>query len=461
MKLVNMTEFEGEKCKLCQRIEKKYRRRSAELERLSRLQREGPDIFRSTKSFSTSLIKQLEGEITQLSGERERQRRTDSGIFPDTHTGIDSPSPPLKQEKAGLHDEQRGPHSMACSDSGYASAIHPGEVQFTTNRAEEDDEEDDKRTEYSATSTIGVMNNEAFISECADSLFTVIASFRPSNTVIEELIDRLPDILKAFALKIGYKAPSQMHRDIMFFVHKYRWCVICVSSCPWTLHYRELLLIRIDSAIVASFKRKYFDEDRVTATEAFDSAKIPIQELIYKWLDAIDSNMEDLPATVNVGEWDDDYEEFNPIDSRVYGNLIRSSLAYKWLLRKVDVELRFSPPGNDTLNEIRHRIWSSLQTGHRISRKCSSMAQAVIYEIEWAPLSFIMEQQYKDTSEIMDKIITITGSANCAQALTCTQYLRQTWPSSGDATIRLVKEVICKGVSHTCTRMFYSCFSGT
>lgn len=39
---------------------------------------------------------------------------------------------------------------------------------------------------------------------------------------MERILEILPELLKAFAIKFGCNAPSQIHRDVMFFVHKYR-----------------------------------------------------------------------------------------------------------------------------------------------------------------------------------------------------------------------------------------------
>ncbi|KAJ5525397.1 hypothetical protein N7494_012047 [Penicillium frequentans] len=44
MKLVNLTENEPTKCRICEKIETKFRRRSAEVDRLERWKREGGDF---------------------------------------------------------------------------------------------------------------------------------------------------------------------------------------------------------------------------------------------------------------------------------------------------------------------------------------------------------------------------------------------------------------------------------
>lgn len=45
----------------------------------------------------------------------------------------------------------------------------------------------------------------------------------------------------------------------------------------------------------------------------------------------------------------------------------------------------------------------------------------------------------------VERAITLTGSARDAQALTCVQYLSQTWPLAGEYTMQVVKDVIANG----------------
>ncbi|KAE8368654.1 hypothetical protein BDV27DRAFT_153850 [Aspergillus caelatus] len=74
MRLVNMTEFETTQCRLCEKIETKYRRRSAEMERLNRWKREGSTLVASMDR-SQKLITELEKEIRQLQRERDDRRK--------------------------------------------------------------------------------------------------------------------------------------------------------------------------------------------------------------------------------------------------------------------------------------------------------------------------------------------------------------------------------------------------
>lgn len=72
MKLIMQTLQNPQKCKLCDKIETKQRRRSAEVDRINRWQREGGK-FRASIDRSCDLIKVLDQEIHDLGNERRRR----------------------------------------------------------------------------------------------------------------------------------------------------------------------------------------------------------------------------------------------------------------------------------------------------------------------------------------------------------------------------------------------------
>lgn len=74
MKLVNKTEYVKTQCRLCEKIEIKNRRRSAESERVRRWKREGGTLVASIEK-SQDTIKTLDQEIMKLQKEREDRSR--------------------------------------------------------------------------------------------------------------------------------------------------------------------------------------------------------------------------------------------------------------------------------------------------------------------------------------------------------------------------------------------------
>ena len=79
-------------------------------------------------------------------------------------------------------------------------------------------------TAYSSseTSTLPLPRDEEYISQLALDLFSSVKSYESDRNTLERISSKLPDLLRAFVLKVGHKAQSQMHQDISVFVHKYR-----------------------------------------------------------------------------------------------------------------------------------------------------------------------------------------------------------------------------------------------
>ncbi len=72
MKLIMQTVPTGTKCKLCEKIDTKMRRRAAEVDRIGRWQRE-PHKFAASIEKSVDMIRGLDGEIYELRCEKNRR----------------------------------------------------------------------------------------------------------------------------------------------------------------------------------------------------------------------------------------------------------------------------------------------------------------------------------------------------------------------------------------------------
>ena len=79
-------------------------------------------------------------------------------------------------------------------------------------------------TIYSASenSALSPPRHRGYITELAAELFGTVKYFQLDRETLERISKMLPELLRAFALKLGHKAQTQMHRDVSFFVHKYR-----------------------------------------------------------------------------------------------------------------------------------------------------------------------------------------------------------------------------------------------
>lgn len=144
----------------------------------------------------------------------------------------------------------------------------------------------------------------------------------------------------------------------------------------------------------------------------------------------------------------DDENQTNLSYIQAYNDLFLKSPAYEWLLANLHKEFILAPAEPNTMEIIRSQIIESLPTSNRASRKRPPETYKMTFVLEWDPLEFVDEQGYQEEPQkAIGTAITLTGSATDAQALACSQYLRQTWPSTGKYIILLIEEVIRSGAS--------------
>ncbi|TGJ65999.1 hypothetical protein EYR41_009928 [Orbilia oligospora] len=138
----------------------------------------------------------------------------------------------------------------------------------------------------------------------------------------------------------------------------------------------------------------------------------------------------------------------------VYRDFILKTPAFEWLVGVLRREITLLTPAEPNYMEITKRSVSEcLPSSHRISKDRSAEAFNTIFLTGWKPLTFVKEQEYElKPSEAIERAVTLTGSAEDAQALTCVEYLCHTWPSTGKYIIELVKDVIDESeILHICT----------
>jgi hypothetical protein len=93
--------------------------------------------------------------------------------------------------------------------------------------------------EQGTVNNLGLFNTETVYSESVTStplppgakediadfgaeLFNAVRFCGADTDTLERISDMLPELLRTFALKVGYRAQMAMHRDISVFVHKHR-----------------------------------------------------------------------------------------------------------------------------------------------------------------------------------------------------------------------------------------------
>ncbi|GAP91233.1 putative Pfs domain protein [Rosellinia necatrix] len=343
----------------------------------------------------------------------------------------------------------------APTDSGYASAMHckkiwqnpPDQVQIECTQDPEN-ETQDIITVYSDTSSLTFSGQENYMLELADDLYDIVSYWNPDFNTKERIATVLPDLLRDFALKIGNDAETQLHRNVMVYVHKNRHKIVDIFT-----------EICSDGA-----------ED-IPESDALDSEGMSLEDKINKWFEKWDNS-----ETRRFG-WEPsglDLEDTNTLDSVsvdcdstpgndspapalaehsdhtsltsgliAYRDLVLHTEAYQWLRLSLLREFRLMSTGPNIIQTIRQVIISSLPSIRRVSRKTPLDSYRARFIVDWDPLAFFVQQQYAvKPAEAIEGVISVTGTLQDAQAATCLEYMKQTWPMTGKLTLQLVKQVL-------------------
>ncbi|KAI0532303.1 hypothetical protein GGR58DRAFT_517833 [Xylaria digitata] len=325
------------------------------------------------------------------------------------------------------------------------------------------DSGEDAATVYSDTPSMAFSQRENYVLELADDLFDKVSSWNPDSNSNERISTALPNLLKDFALKIGHSAETQMRRNVMAYVHKHRHKI--------TETFTEMCSQRVDNSPrrVAFGSEEMCLEDRINlwfdnwGCEETQRVEWKSSDLNLEDIDPGDSLSEDFDSTRDDGsltpipaEDTPEHQDHKNLAPRLlpYRDFVFRTEAYQWLLAGLQREFRLMSTEPNTIQTIRHTVTSFLPSTHRVSRNMMSESHRVRFNLDWNPLAFLAGQQYiVRPAEAVDGVITVTGTCKDAQAATCMDYMKQTWPMTGKSTLLLVKQVLDgePGSRHLCS----------
>jgi len=215
------------------------------------------------------------------------------------------------------------------------------------------------------------------------------------------------------------------------------------------------------------------DDDESAETERDNSANMSLSEKMALWsknegepnLKAGHDRLHDAQRDpeVELDQISDEIEglesdDANSTELSLYRSLIFDSPAYEWLLSSLRNEMLLSSgnaeavDGNESLTI---RIAKNLPTGV-VSKRQPPIVYDIRYETAWDVAQFISSSVLKDAIDVaLASNITIVSNSDHFQAIPCLDYLRQTWPSSGESIMRLLQNVVVgeRGVRFSGTNM--------
>jgi hypothetical protein len=243
------------------------------------------------------------------------------------------------------------------------------------------------------------------------------------------IVGRLPDLLEHYAQMADKASLEQYQRDCILHVHDRRRSV--------STSYMKRVCT--DTFFISYIARKFEDiiqrslsvSLRMTETDSL-SAKLAKQEI----KDAVWNSYKDDVSQVHdepnkedsKPAWASSKADGSDLSDMPFGftNPMLNRKALKWLLSRLEMEIQSN---REIIAHIGHAVESQL--------KSPAFAGNATYRVTFnvnCDLEDFWRSQITDgtgTKRRLSKRITITGSSQNAQALTCGQYLTQTWPVTG------------------------------
>ncbi|OBT67903.1 hypothetical protein VE03_02433 [Pseudogymnoascus sp. 23342-1-I1] len=323
------------------------------------------------------------------------------------------------------------------TDSGYASILKTNisrndlpladkpqcPVADKSNVKMGNEDTEDTKTIYSAAASIDLPQSQQYITELCGDIFNKLENHFDS-TNWNTLEKRLPSLIKAFAVKIGYDSSAQVNQDIMYFIHKQH------------------------RGIISHLKTMFCREDDEQPNSRQSGPKgMSLVDKMSMWdksseIDTISKNDEFFE-----GVRDDDDEITDEVGLSTYHGIVLKSPSYEWLLSSLRNEFSLqwgSRQPRIMVENIRQKILDKLPTG-TISKRRPLKVCRVTFGLQLDNTTdrgngLIAKLM---TSEILlSKLITVTGCQEESQALTIEQYLRQTWPAYGVHLFNVLQETI-------------------
>ncbi|KAH6838544.1 hypothetical protein B0I37DRAFT_419478 [Chaetomium sp. MPI-CAGE-AT-0009] len=312
-----------------------------------------------------------------------------------------------------------GTKTIACSS---ACSGHPhGE----SAEAVLHEDNNDTATIYSDTTSLQDPRIDDYVTAFADELANALpADF--SREELEGIEDTLPDILEAFAGRIGYQAPGKLERQLKHLVHRYRIRIIHLVQRRLSREGRGMDEGGGEDADLPDPPRNTDAEEDFRYKVSTWLATSSVAELG----DAVDANCHDGQDRDCANGTHQHTKDEEPIDIDElpdlpkYRQALCQSPAYQWLLSSFMVQRALFVPGEQRCmrTKIRKIIIENLRPEKRLSRRDLGYN---------APLE-----------DVLARAVTITGHGNDVQVATCLDYMTQTWPETGASLLNFLQDAV-------------------
>jgi hypothetical protein len=167
--------------------------------------------------LKSTLPEKMEGNLEKVAEHEPRTEWTE-GLY----TGVDHAQFPAAVEEVMLTTDSgyaSGPNAKCCLNVESSNDLVLSFGRDVNSRGSEVDKID-SRTEYSVATTISPVQTHTYMNEICQDIYSKVRD-RMDVQDWPVLSKSLPDLVKAFSVKVGFDNSAQINRDVMYFVYKH------------------------------------------------------------------------------------------------------------------------------------------------------------------------------------------------------------------------------------------------
>ncbi|KAL2201754.1 hypothetical protein CC79DRAFT_1402082 [Sarocladium strictum] len=249
-----------------------------------------------------------------------------------------------------------------------------------------------------------------------------------------------------FGIRLCHEGQTRKHRDIMYIA-----CSSIKEGDTWeqfltsTSHIEEAS--EIDLVSDSDDNVEDLENNRVEPPFPWQDR---IQELLLSDQHDRGAGQEDAEE----GHEREPTETSQSSDLDDYQEILKSSTALAWLRSHILQQSFLSGAEPSSSNNIRQTIRKTLRTPSlpnaqssaqpiKVSRKLNPQVYTATFHLDWNPIQFTQQElSQTNPGATFAQVITISGTDNILQALSCEEYVAQVWPQSGPSLLQLLQDLI-------------------
>lgn len=176
--------------------------------------------------------------------------------------------------------------------------------------------------------------------------------------------------------------------------------------------------------------------------------KMSLEELMQRWTGcAEDETQVPTVPILEIEDFPPEQSNDAPQELDKYAHLISITTSYQWLVATLRNKLLLTTASTDVKQRIRAEVLSLLPKPGLIQRAAMTPPVEAIFEMDL----MLNPADFAPGSIELSSVLTVTGSALDAQALTCGEYVQQTWPVTGIFMLQLLDDVLTLGPGQIAT----------